>query len=216
MPYENPYLDSAGKTETFFRDILPFDAFTRGSADYAYEAKGISDALGGFNVGFITGQEDRQLFLDIYKDQVVREQMLYNNLAVQTNSQQAINQQDDVYYLNALQVERQKAALQTAQINALQANAGAERLADIEVMRKERAETIERLTLLKKEEEKTRASKYYLRRDAVAEPSINLPPQAPLIPQWEGVFPEAMSDDATQALSLKIILGLAVLGALVL
>jgi hypothetical protein len=216
MPYENPYLDASGKTETFFRDMFVWDSFTRGSADYAYEVKGVADSMGGFNTGFITNQQDRELFMTIYKNEVINEQMFYNNLVAQTNSDQFQNNQEEELYRNMLFVERQRAERLTAQINKLQADAGVERQEDIRKLREERTETIARLTQLKKEEDKAKADKYYLRRDLAQSPSVNLPPIHEAIRQFLPIVPEVISPDANQALSYKILIGLGVLGALVL
>jgi hypothetical protein len=215
MPYENPYLDTRGKTEAFFRDMWAFDAFSRGSADYAYEVRDVNKALSGFNVGFITDVGDREAFMNIYRQTVVQEQMLYNNLVFQTAQDQRQDNLEAKFYLNALEVEKQRVAKQTAEINKLQADASVERQEDIKRLREERNETIARLTNLRAEEAKAKADKYYLRRDNEQEPSLNLEPQPPLIPQWFPVIPEVIGADPDQALSLKIILLLAVASVII-
>jgi len=214
MPYENPYLDARGKTETFFRDAFLFDAFTRGSADYAYEAKGLAESMGGFNVAFESNTEDRELFMNLYKSQVINDQMIYNQLAFQTNNQFYQNNVEDTFYKNALFVEKRKWQEQNDLINKLQADASLERQADIIALRKERTETMANMKHLREEEAKVRADKYYLRRDNERTASINLPPAPPGIPDFLPVFPEVILPDADKALSMKIIIGLAVLGAL--
>jgi len=215
MPYENPYQDTRAKTETFFRDFFLWDAFTRGSADYAYEVQGVSNAVGGWNQGFITDVADREAFMNIYKETVIREQMLYNSLVNQSHVEQRTSDAEDKFYLQSLDVERKRVAILTDKINKLQADAGVERQEDIRKMRAEREETIARLTKSKEEADKARAEKYYLRRDNEAPPSINMPPQSPLIPQWFPIIPDVFAPDAQQALSMKILLGLAFLGVLV-
>lgn len=216
MPYENPYQDTRGKTETFFRDFFLYDAFTRGSADYAYEAQGVAASMGGFNTGFITSQEDRELFMNIYKNQVIADQMFYNQITFQANLNQRETIAEEAFYLNALQVEQARAQRLTAEINKLQADAAVERQEDIAKMRAERTEIIARLTQARKEEDKAKADKYYLRRDLAEKPSINLPPIEDPKPAYIPIIPDVIAPDATQAASFKILLGLGVLGALVL
>jgi hypothetical protein len=214
MPYENPYQDVRGKTETFVRDFWAYDAFSRGSADYAYEAKGIADAMSGFNVAFITDTSDRQLFMDIYKQSVLQEQMFYNNLVAQTHQDQFEDIQNAKYYNNALEVERARAKRQTDAINKLQADASVERQEDIKKMRAEREETIARLTKLKDEQDRERVGRYYLRRSTEQEPSINIGPEPPVERQFYPVIPGAVGPDPKQSLSLSILLGLTALGVL--
>lgn len=214
MGYENPYQDARGKTETFFRDMFLWDAFTRGSADYAYEVQGVNEAVKGWNQGFITDVGDREAFMNIYKETVIREQMLYNSLVAQTHADQRNSNEEDKFYLQSLEVEKKKVATLTAQINKLQADASVERQEDIKKMRAERDETIARLTKAKIEDDKARADKYYLRRDLEETPSINMPPMSPLIPQWFPVIPDAIAPDAQQALSMKLLLGLTLIGVM--
>ena len=214
MPYENPYQDARGKTETFVRDFWAYDAFSRGSADYAYEAKGIADAMKGFNVAFITDASDRELFMNIYKNNVIQEQMIYNNLVAQTHQDQFEDTQNAKYYMNALEVERGNARRQTEAINKLQADASVERQEDIKKMRAEREETIARLTNLKAEQDKARVGRYYLRRDAEQVASVNVGPEDPVERQFFPVIPGAVGPDPQQTLSAVIILGLTALGVL--
>lgn len=213
MPYNNPHQDTAGKTETFFRDIVPWDSFTRGSADYAYEVKGVADSMGGFNRPFSTAVEDRELFMSIYKHDVIQEQMAYNNLVFQFNSAQRHQNNEDAVYLQSLASEQRRAERLTKEINKLQADASVERQEDIKRLRAEREETIKRLTKVKADADKADIDRRLLRRQEEPYPSINLPPTDSPPVAYIPYLPDVLAPDATKAVSMKVLLALAVVGA---
>jgi hypothetical protein len=215
MPYENPDGDLNFKAGNFFRDFFTFDAFTRGSADYAYEAKGIAEAVGGMNTGFITSSEDRQLFQKIYAESVLREQALYNSAVISFNIDQKNIIRDEKDYLNELEIARRFAQDETIKVNKFQADAIAERLRDIEVAKKARADEIAFLTAEKNADDRNKVNLYMANRPPSGRNPDSLTagtPETPLLP----IIPAIIQPDLKNAQSLTYLLGLGVLGAFLL
>lgn len=186
------------------------------TADYKDEAAGIADALGGF-AGWENSAKDRSDYSSFYQ-QYAQEVQAYNQQVVAFNVAQKNLNKDIAGFTNDMEVARKFVQSEAAKMAAYQQGQEQLRLTDIQMLQKERTETLAFLKTQKDEQRQRRLNKIMgigqedprLPSLPVELPDLNAPTEFDI--QSSAQF---NMTEADKTLTAKILVGLAI-GAILL